>query len=258
MATSRAAPTLKVSRAPNLTEQVTKVLREEITGGQRALGEALPSEQAMSEAFGVSRTVMREAIARLKAEGLVVTRQGLGVFVAANKSSWPFRFEGSVESPGSVLKVVELRMGVEVEAAGLAAERRTKQDLREMKAALDEMSRAIQDDDLDRGVQADFNFHQALCKGTQNENFLEFFEFISRFLQNALYLSRYRSSRTKSQEYAVQTEHEAIYAAIAASDVEAARQAARQHIQNTAKRIRATPVNEVGELETEAAAASPR
>lgn len=258
MSASRPAANSKVSRAPNLTEQVTTVLREEITSGARALGEALPSEQAMSEAFGVSRTVMREAISRLKAEGLVITRQGLGVFVAANKSSWPFRFEGSAESPISLLKVVELRMGVEVEAAGLAAERRGKQDLREMKAALDEMSRAIEDNDLERGVQADFSFHRAVCKGTQNENFLGFFEFISGFLQDAIHLSRYRSSRTKSQEYAVQTEHEAIYAAIAASDAEQARAAARKHIENTAKRMKATPMGGSADAEPRIAGTASR
>lgn len=256
MATSMLATNSKVSRAPNLTEQVTTALREEITSGARALGEALPSEQAMSESFGVSRTVMREAISRLKAEGLVITRQGLGVFVAANKSSWPFRFEGSAESRVSLLKVVELRMGVEVEAAGLAAERRSKKDLREMKAALDEMSGAIRDNNLEHGVQADIDFHRAVCKGTQNENFLSFFEFISQFLQNAIHLSRYRTSRTKSQEYAVQAEHEAIYAAIVASDVEKARAVARTHIENTAKRMKATPMDDGAEPEAESAGTS--
>jgi GntR family transcriptional repressor for pyruvate dehydrogenase complex len=227
----------KISRAPNLTEQVTARLREAIKNGVHDVGKALPSEQAMSESFGVSRTVMREAISRLKAEGMVTTRQGLGVFVVSRQSYTPFRLDGSMDDPSVVIKVVELRMGLEVEAAGLAAARRTDADLGDMEAALDEMGQAIKRRDLSRGVTADIRFHRAICRATQNDNFLNFFEFVGQFLQDAIYLSRYRSYQTRHRERSVLNEHKAIYEAIASRDIELARTVTRIHIENTAKRV---------------------
>src|SRR5690606_20954234 len=99
----------------------------------------LPSEQAMAREFGVSRTVMREAIARLKADGLVVTQQGRGIFVASSSASLPFRLKADLEDVAALLKIIELRIGFEVEAAGLAAKRRSSADLKRMRKALDDM-----------------------------------------------------------------------------------------------------------------------
>lgn len=234
----------KISRAPNLTEQVTSLLRDAISNGVHEVGKTLPSEQAMSESFGVSRTVMREALSRLKSEGLVATRQGIGVFVVSRQSMSPFRLGGSPESPAVVLEIVELRLGVEVEAAGLAAARRTDADLAEMRLTLTKMNDAIARGNIADGVDADLDFHRAICSATQNDTFQRFFDFLSQFMQNAIHMSRYRSAQTKDREIAVQLEHRAIYEAIAEGDVDAARNAARTHIENTADRIREFCENE--------------
>lgn len=227
----------KVARAPSLTEQVTTALRKDIMRGVFERGGPLPSEQAMAREFGVSRTVMREAIARLKADGLVVTQQGRGIFVASSSASLPFRLKADLEDVAALLKIIELRIGFEVEAAGLAAKRRSSADLKRMRKALDDMAHAIEDRDLERGVAADVYFHTALCQATQNEHFASLHEFLSAYLMDSIHISRYRTSRAQGLERSVQAEHEAIFKAIEAGDAEAARASARAHIYNTRARV---------------------
>ena len=110
----------------NLTSELARRLGDEIVAGKLAPRTRLPTEHALMETFGVSRTVVREAIAALRAEGLVETRQGSGAFVAADPRRRPFRIDPEgLRSIPQVLDVMELRICVEVEAAGLAAGRRT-------------------------------------------------------------------------------------------------------------------------------------
>src|SRR5271168_1745285 len=107
----------------SLSHALIERLTPDITSGRLAPGSRLPTEQEMIATTGVSRTVVREAVAALRAEGLVVTRQGVGAFVAAAPRR-PFRIEGGeLHSLREVIEVMELRTGVEIEAAGLAAER---------------------------------------------------------------------------------------------------------------------------------------
>ncbi|HVR57783.1 MAG TPA: GntR family transcriptional regulator, partial [Pseudolabrys sp.] len=106
-----------------LTAELVARLTADITSGKLPPGSRLPTEQEMIAATGVSRTVIREAVAALRADHLVVTRQGVGAFVA-NHVRRPFRVDFDEHSPlREVLNVMELRTGVEIEAAGLAAER---------------------------------------------------------------------------------------------------------------------------------------
>src|SRR6478752_9227548 len=111
----------------NLAERVMAQLGAEIRGGRLAPGARLPTEQELTSTMGVSRTVVREAVAALRADGLVVTRRGSGAYVADNPTASPFRIVapqlGRIED---VLAVMELRLAVEVEAAALASERATR------------------------------------------------------------------------------------------------------------------------------------
>src|SRR5271168_5441753 len=112
-----------VTPPPRLTREIAERIADEIATARLPPGAKLPTEQEMVAAMGVSRTVVREAVAALRAEGLVVTRQGVGAFVAAAPRR-PFRIEGGeLHSLREVIEVLELRTGVEIEAAGLAAER---------------------------------------------------------------------------------------------------------------------------------------
>jgi DNA-binding transcriptional regulator YhcF (GntR family) len=110
-------------RRETLTSQLTKTLTERIAKGALKPGDKLPSEQELIEQFGVSRTVVREAISSLRAAGLVATQQGVGAFVQAAAASQPFRIdENSLDLIKEVINVVELRIGLEAEAAALAAQ----------------------------------------------------------------------------------------------------------------------------------------
>lgn len=233
----------RIRRAPNLTDQVTDALRADIRANTGGPGSPLPSEQAMATAYGVSRTVMREALSRLKADGLIVSRQGLGAVIAAGSNIRPLRIDAIDRADAAaVMKIAELRAGCEVEATALAAERRTQEDLREMKAALDEMARAVREGDVEAGSAADFRFHQAIYAATGNEYILRFFEFIQQFYRESLTLSRAHSARDKRRESQAHDEHTAVYQAIRARDADRARSAARMLLANTvARMIEASP-----------------
>ena len=110
----------------NLVAEVVARLREKIEGGEFAVGDRLPSEAQLTEAFSVSRTVVREAIATLRADGLVEPRQGAGVFVLEPAATVlrPFQIV-DVDKISSIIEVLELRTALEMEAAALAAARRS-------------------------------------------------------------------------------------------------------------------------------------
>src|SRR6516165_9733898 len=161
----------------NRTQELTQKLALEIRSGRLVPGSQLPTEQELSASTRVSRTVVREAVSALRAEGLVVTRQGLGAFVAMDVQRRPFRIDpDGLKSRSDVVQILELRMSLEIEASGLAAERRTAKDLAQIKAAL----RAI-DAEIEAGanaVDADFKFHLAIFRATRNRYFPEFLEFL--------------------------------------------------------------------------------
>ena len=123
-----------------LSRELFEQLADQIKSGRLAPGERLPTEHAMTRAARVSRTVVREAVAALRAEGLVITRQGVGAFVSAEPQRAPFRID--LAKLDDVLNVMELRLGVEVESAGLAAERATRAQVRGIAAALEAIERA--------------------------------------------------------------------------------------------------------------------
>ena len=134
-----------IGKRETLTGQLVKAVADRITSGQYKRGERLPTEQDMIGEFNVSRTVVREAIANLKAKGLVHTQQGIGAFVLKDIPSAPFRIEeDNLEIIEEILSVMELRISIELEAAALAAVRRDESELARIKHALDMMNEAIE------------------------------------------------------------------------------------------------------------------
>src|SRR3954471_16900978 len=134
----RLTPNLKIERPRGtLTDKVAEALVRLIRGGEYPAGSRLPSEKEMAERFGVSRTVVREAVSRLKSEGLVESFQGKGVFVRRRSADVPFRIDQrATDSVRSVLHIVELRKGIEAEAAALAAARRSEAEVKEIRRAV--------------------------------------------------------------------------------------------------------------------------
>jgi DNA-binding FadR family transcriptional regulator len=223
----------------NLTDRVTALLREEITGGQFKPGDVLAPEQVIAERLGVSRTVVREAVSRLKVDGLVASKQGRGLSVLTNRKSSVLRLPAMAATDAEeVLAMVELRMGFDIEAAAFAALRRDPHDLSAMRSALADMALALREGDVAAGTEADFRFHRAIAQAAHNLNYLTFFDFLGELYQRNLLVSRGRSARSAGRAEQAQEEHEAIYAAIETGNAEAARLAVRRHVENTGERIR--------------------
>jgi GntR family transcriptional regulator, transcriptional repressor for pyruvate dehydrogenase complex len=219
-----------------LTRAVVDRITTDIREGRLESGARLPTEQEMIAALGVSRTVVREAIAALRAQGLVTTRQGVGAFVADGALRPPFRLESEgLRSITEVVHVMELRMGVEIEAAGLAAERAQPAHIEAMAAALEAIDRAIARDEL--GVIEDFAFHRAIADATGNPQFSGFLEFLGRYIIPRQSV-RVEAPSVRGYLETIQAEHRAILAAIRARSVGSARRAMRRHLLRSRDRYR--------------------
>jgi DNA-binding FadR family transcriptional regulator len=223
----------------NLTRELVERLSAEIIGGKLPPGEKLPTEQEMMAAMGISRTVVREAVAALRAEGLVVTRQGVGAFVASDVQRRPFRIDAEeLSSINEVINVVELRMGVEIESAGLAAERASAAQIRKIGAALDALDQALARGE--NAVDEDVAFHRAIASATGNPQFVRFLEFLGRFVIPRRNIHVGEGDREAQRKYLemIQGEHRAIHAAIHDRDPTASRAAMRRHLGNSRDRYR--------------------
>src|SRR3954464_240352 len=164
-----------------LSHGLFEQLAEQIKSGRLEPGARLPTEAELTRAARVSRTVVREAVAALRAEGLVVTRQGVGAFVSAMPQQAPFRIDPErMQSLDEVLNVMELRLGVEIESAGLAAERASRGQVRAIGAALEAIERASHGGK--RAVDEALELHRAIAEATGNPEFPRFLQFIGRHL----------------------------------------------------------------------------
>jgi DNA-binding FadR family transcriptional regulator len=221
----------------NLTGQLIRQLTQEIVAGKLAPRTRLPTEQELMRSYGVSRTVVREAIAALRAEGLVETRQGSGAFVAADATRRPFRIDPErLSSIGQVLDVMELRITVEVEAAGLAAARRSRGDL----ARLARINRAFASAVArgDQAVDLDYDFHTAIGVATGNPYFSSFLDFLGRLIipRRSVHLDSDDPASVIRYLKSLRDEHAAIERAIADSNIAAARRAMRSHLRRGRER----------------------
>jgi GntR family transcriptional repressor for pyruvate dehydrogenase complex len=227
-------------RRETLTSQLAKSLGERITAGAYAAGSKLPTEQELVEAFGVSRTVVREAISLLKAGGMVTTRQGVGVFVAQTETARPFRVEEArLDVLREVIAVVELRIGVEAEGASLAAQRRTDADLAALAAATEELERCI--DEGRDAIAADLAFHRTIAEATGNRHFTNLFNYLGALVIPRTRVQTFQLFPTSPQDYLkrINAEHRMILDAITRSDADAARAAMRLHLTGSRERLRA-------------------
>jgi GntR family transcriptional repressor for pyruvate dehydrogenase complex len=226
----------------NRTAEVVDRLAHEIGSGRIAPGGRLPTEQAMMTALGVSRTVVREAVAALRAQGLVTTRQGLGAFVASDAQRRPFRIDpDGLKSIGAVVDLMELRLAVEVETAGLAAERSTARQVRAVTRALSAIDRAIARDEP--AIDEDYAFHRAIAEATGNGQFARFLEYLGRFIipRQSIRVTANRPSGPRIYLEAIQREHGKIHDAIRDRDSASARAAMREHLLNGRERYRKLP-----------------
>jgi GntR family transcriptional repressor for pyruvate dehydrogenase complex len=220
----------------------------EIRGGRLISGEKLPTEQELNARFGVSRTVIREAMASLRSEGLVVSRQGSGVFVADHRTSQTFRIvSDEIRSLTEIENVLQIRLAVELEAAAIAAEKRTPEDLAHLRRCLDAIDASISAGDP--AIESDFAFHRAISAATGNPYFERFMHSLGPGIippRSIRPLSETPDQRQLYLEH-IQAEHRRIYQAIERRNAETARFALREHLEGSRERHRKTFY---GELET--------
>jgi GntR family transcriptional repressor for pyruvate dehydrogenase complex len=230
-------PELSADALPRaqLSDRLAHALAAEIRGGQLTAGARLPTETALAQQFGVSRTVVREAVSQLKSLGLVDSRQGSGVFVKA-AGFMPLNFAaGSERSREAVVQMVEVRRALEAEVAALAARRRRAADLRRIRQAMRALERAVAAGG--DGVEEDVNFHRAIADAAANPFLLETLEYLGQFLRGATRVTRANEARREDFARQVRDEHEAIALAIEAGDALRAQQAAARHMDNAIARI---------------------
>jgi DNA-binding FadR family transcriptional regulator len=232
-----ATHTLKDARKGTLADQVTAALKAHIAGGETLPGSRLPTEPVLSERYGVSRTVIREAISRLKSAGLVEVRQGSGTVVSEGAPIKAFTIDldvrGSIEA---VLRVTELRRGIEGEAAALAAQRHTAVELQAIEQALKAID--VAEHEGRDGVEEDLAFHLSISHATGNPLYPSLHAFIAQYVKEAIRITRSNEERRRDMAKNVRVEHFAVYAAIAKGDAEGARQAALTHINNAVERLK--------------------
>ncbi|SAL23313.1 GntR family transcriptional regulator [Caballeronia turbans] len=237
---SQALASGALRRSRNLTEEVVAELSERIRSGALRPGDKLPTESEIMAQLGVSRTVVRESISRLQAARLVQTRHGIGTFVLEAGDQDRFQIEAAGDlTVRDVMAILELRISLEAEAAGLAAVRRTDENLAHMRRALDEFERLIEAGE-GNAVAADVAFHLELAKATGNRYF---HSILSQLGNTIIPRTRVNSAALAHNDPAgyldrVNREHEDIYDAIERRDPEAARAAMRMHLSNSRERLR--------------------
>lgn len=222
----------------NLAQGVVEELSARIRQGEFNPGDKLPPEAAIMEAYGVSRTVVREAISQLQAGGLVQTRHGIGTFVLTPPQTGLGLATDTVVTVRDVLAILELRISMETEAAWLAASRRSDEQVAQMGEALAEMARAFSTGRT--SVEADVRFHQLIAQATGNRYFVDLLGQLGSAIIPRSRVNTPELGMDKPADYLerVQREHEDIYNAIGRRDPEAARAAMRTHLSNSRERLR--------------------
>ncbi len=226
-------------RPRGLVTEIVGTLEREIRAGELPVGSKLPTEAEVMARFDVSRTVVREALSRLQASALVETRHGIGTFVSQREASGNFRIASQdFATVADVIAVLELRISLETEAAGLAAQRRTDAHLVAMQTALVAFQSSIQQDS--DAVPPDFQFHMEVARATGNQHFADLMTYLGAMIIPRTRVNTPQHAPEGRLRYLqrVHGEHENIFAAIRNRDSDAARAAMRTHLSNSRERLR--------------------
>lgn len=226
-------------RRKSLSTVVFEGLLEQIRAGKLPPGAQLPTEAELCDLFEVSRTVVREAVARLRSEGLVIPRQGKGVFVSeAPPGSFAIP-EQDLHALPQTIALLELRLGVEVEAAGLCAERCSPAEAEAIRAEMERVD-AGHPDPAQTRIHYDYDFHLMIARGARNPQIVDFLTYLRGLLEPRLRLGHVLLPALKDEYFdRIHAEHGAIVAAILRHDPDAARAAMRTHLANSLERLRA-------------------
>lgn len=237
------APSPIRRRGRNLVELVVDYLREQVSSQALRPGDKVPTESQLMLTLGVSRTVVREAISRLQAAALIETRHGIGSFVLEPKHERLGIDMVAATTLRDVLSILELRISLETESAGLAAQRAQPEDVTRMWAALE----AVEATHLSGGdsAAADLAFHISVARATGNRYFVDILTQMGPALipRNRVDSAGIAHADPASYLALVNLEHKSILDAITRHDADGARAAMRMHLSNSRERLRkANPV----------------
>lgn len=225
----------EIRRNEQLPAHIASEIVRQITEDSFLPGQKLPTEHNLAQSLGVSRSVIREAIAQLRNEGLIETRQGVGAFVTEPDRRQAIRIETeTLADRDHFQSLFQLRMALEIEAVGLAAVHHTAEDMSRLDEALAEMTG--REKWTDEGIAADLAFHRALAAATHNEYFPLVLGFIAERISQAIRAARARAVLEEIVEITI-AEHQAIRDAIAVRDPLKAREVMRQHVVGAASRV---------------------
>ncbi|MGY2171505.1 FadR/GntR family transcriptional regulator [Pseudomonas gingeri] len=227
---------LELQRPDSLVERVVSAIRAEIESGRLAAESRLPTEQQLAEQLNVSRSVVREAIAQLKADGILVARRGLGSYISQTPTGTVFRFPKGTGRNTDLAQMFEMRLWIETQAAAIAAQRRDAGDLQRMRDALQEMH--DKRTDFAAAASADVAFHRAIAEASKNDYFVAFHDFLRGQLAEAR-RTAWENSATRSVGGSADAgrEHQALFQAIVDGDRQAAAACAEAHLRAAAKRL---------------------
>ena len=218
-----------------LNDRVYDYIVSQIVVGAFALHARLPTEMQLAEQLSVSRPVVRQALRRLKDDGLVVSRQGAGSFVVRRPAHQVFSF-ADVGSVADIQKCFVFRIAVESEAAALAAVERNPSALEQLGKTLGDLERVLQSGT--GGVEEDIAFHLAVAAAADNRFFLSTMAAIASQIRVGIGLNRSLTlEQPSSRRSAVLEEHQIIFDAITGGDADGAKQAMYRHLENARLRI---------------------
>lgn len=232
---TKSSPIQALARRRTLSDEVTEVLRARLMAGEVAAGERMPTEGQLADAFQVSRAVIREAVARLKHEGLVESRQGAGIFRAQEGPDLPALRDAVQARDASLLAVYELRLAVEPMSASLAAQRWVDGTIEPIRSALQRLERAVTSGR--GGAEADAAFHRAIGLAAGNALVASLLDFIQEQMRSSLALSHGNTRKVAGAAAGVQREHARIARAIEMRDGARAAAAMARHIRMSAARL---------------------
>jgi len=221
----------------SLTHDLAESLRRKILDGNMEPGTKLPASKVIEQQAGVSRSVVREAVAILKAEGLIISRQGVGMFVANKTQIQSFEIDSNeFSSVEDAVKILELRMAVELEMASMAAKNRTEQQMKHIFDCLEKFDAQIANGN--DAVQEDLAFHLSIAEASGNPYFSRFIKFIGEGVIPSREIITQNEDFQDPDEYLkiIQEEHKKIASAIEDKEPEQARYATMEHLGNSRKR----------------------
>ncbi len=223
----------------SLTKKTKGLLKQKIINGDWVPGDKLPTEHALASQYDVSRTVIREAVSGLKADGLLASRQGSGIFVIEPKLP-PMGLTSLSSNPSvlsSVIETLELRDAVETGAAGLAAKRCSPSQEANIFEKFNAFKQKVINNESSE--KEDFAFHVSIAEASNNAKFIEFLTIVGRSIIPRSALRTMANLKHDPQfEGRILKEHQAIMDAISRNDVEAARSAMHEHLTKSAENYR--------------------